>query len=81
MNERRKSTLSRMRWTVWDVPIKLVLMLSVALGLAKCQTIQTIEIRGACSVWNELTYSQSQDSVETIVGIKGNNAARAAYCD
>ena len=78
-----------MRWISLTVNVSIVLlMLAVLSLLAGCEAIRTIpttetESRIAadvCRVWHTITYSGSGDTAETILQVRANNAARAAYC-
>lgn len=56
-------------------------LLTLAL-LAGCQTTRTTETTGsdACLIWQEQTYSASEDSEQTVREVREQNARRAAYC-
>ncbi|POR52381.1 hypothetical protein CYD53_10546 [Bosea psychrotolerans] len=54
-------------------------MLAVSLTLlAGCQTTGS-GVTEVCAVWKPVLWS-SRDTPETIDGVKGNNARRAAWC-
>lgn len=57
-------------------------MLALALSVTGCQTntTGTATKAGVCSIWLPITYSSSLDSPDTVRQVKGNNAARDAYC-
>ena len=62
------------------MPILRMTLLGAALQilLAGCQTT-AIGGTEACSAWRSISWS-SRDTPETVDGVKGNNARRAAWC-
>lgn len=64
------------------MPTVRTMMLAAALPIlaAGCATTPTSAgSAGVCAQWRGITWSR-QDTPETIGGVKGNNARRAAWC-
>lgn len=58
--------------------LTLPLLAALLIPLAACQTTGSGETE-VCAAWRPVTWSQ-RDTLETIDGVKGNNARRGAWC-
>ena len=58
------------------------LMLPMLALLAACQTTRgtATDTKAVCALWSGVTFSQAQDSGQTVDEIRALNAKRDAYC-
>lgn len=61
---------------------KRLLMLLMLVPLAACQTTRgtATDAKAVCALWSGVTFSQAQDSGQTVDEIRALNAKRDAYC-
>lgn len=55
-------------------------MLPMLVLLAACTTTRATETKAVCAIWSGVTFSQVQDSGQTVDEIRALNAKRDAYC-
>lgn len=66
----------------------LLLALALITVLPACQQIGTtgttgpeIDLSGICAEWREISFSGAGDTSQTVSEVRGNNAARKAFCE
>ena len=53
----------------------------LGLAVTSCQTPGTAtDTKAVCAIWSGVTFSQAQDSGQTVDEIRALNAKRDAYC-
>ena len=67
--------------------VRVPLVAASVMVLSACQPIRTtgttgfeLELTKICKVWKEISFSDSRDSEQTVGEVRGNNAARNAFC-
>lgn len=65
-----------------NISKRLLMLPMLGLVVTSCQTPGTAikDTKAVCAIWSGVTFSQAQDSGQTVDEIRALNAKRDAYC-